>query len=42
MVFNMTLDELQRNMERAHSVLNNIRGETDICRYPVYLFLALK
>lgn len=32
MVFNMTLDELQRNLERAHSVLNNIRGETAICR----------
>lgn len=40
-VFNMTLDELQRNLERAHSVLNNIRGETAICRYLVYLFLAL-
>lgn len=27
MFFNMTLDELQRNLERAQSVLNNIRGE---------------
>uniref|UniRef100_A0A672QAM2 Complement C1q-like protein 2 n=1 Tax=Sinocyclocheilus grahami TaxID=75366 RepID=A0A672QAM2_SINGR len=26
MFFNMTLNELQRNLERAHSVLNNIRA----------------
>lgn len=40
--FNMSLNELERGLGRAHAVLNNIRGETAICSNLVWLYLAFK
>lgn len=31
MFFNLSLNELEKGLERAHAVLNNIRGKTAIC-----------